>query len=203
MRLLFLTVFIAWAATNAFAQPLAEVSHYGDNIGTVAVDGTKGVINEGTSLRVVDVSNPSSPVFRGSVALGTVPSGVFVAGNYAYVAGYTGPFSVVDIADLDAPSISGVLDWEAWKNAAWVRRGGDFAYLGVCETVEVIDVRNKTAPSRVRSLGGMGACVESITGDGGYLYVVTDGQTTRVRIYSLANPASPVLLSTIPGNNVP
>lgn len=203
MRLLILTAPVLTMATIAFAQPLAEVGHYGENIGTVAVDGTKGAINEGTSLRVVDLSNPTSPAFRGSLALGTVPTGLFVAGNYAYVAGYTGPFSVVNIANMDAPSISGSIDWEAWKNAVWARRGGDYAYLGVCSTVEVIDVRSKNAPTRVGSLGQMESCVESITGDGGYLYVVTDGPTTRVRIYSLVNPANPVLLSSIPGNGVP
>lgn len=203
MRLLIWAAPIVMMATVAFAQPLAEVGNYGENIGTVAVDGTKGVINEGTSLRVVDLGNPMNPVFTGSVALGVVPEGLFVAGNYVYVAGHTGPFGVVNIASMDAPSISGSIDWEAWNYAVWVRRGGDFAYLGVCETVEVIDVRNKTVSTRVRSLGDMGACVESITGDGGYLYVVTDGPTTRVRIYSLVDPANPFLLAMMPGNNVP
>lgn len=203
MRQLLWSFLVLATSSLASAQPLAEVGHYGENIGVVAVDGAKGVLNEGTSLRVINTSNPKVPSFRGSVALGTVPTGVFVAGNYAYVAGNTGPFSIVNIADMDAPSISGSVDWEAWKGAVWVRRGGDYAYLGVCSTVEVIDVRNKTAPSRIRSLGQMESCVESITGDGGYLYVVTDGSTTRVRIYSLVNPANPALLSTIPGNNVP
>ncbi|MEQ8819590.1 MAG: hypothetical protein RLY93_05050 [Sumerlaeia bacterium] len=201
MRLALLAILIICATGLAFAQPLAEVGHYGENIGTIAIDGTNGVLNEGTSLRVVDVSNPTAPSFKGSAELGTVPTGMFVAENYAYVAGYTGPFSVVDISNINAPSISGSIDWEAWKNAVWVRRGGDYAYLGVCSTVEVIDVRNKTAPSRVRSLGAMESCVESITGDGGYLYVATDGPTTRVRIYSLVTPTNPVLLSTIPGNS--
>ncbi len=202
MRLL-LAAYFSLAAVLAVAQPLAEVGHYGENIGAVSVDGTKGVLNEGTSLRVMDLTAPTAPSFKGSVPLGSVPTGAFVAGSYAYVAGYTGPFSVVSIANSNAPSVAGSVDWEAWKNAVWVRRGGDYAYVGTCNTVEVVDVRTKSAPARVGSLGQMESCVESIAGDGGYLYVVTDGATTRVRIYSLAIPASPVLLGTIPGNSVP
>jgi len=183
------------------AQPLLEVGHYGENIGTVAVDGTKGVCNEGTRLRVFDMTTPTAPVFRGAVDVGTVPTSLFVVGDYAYVSGYTGPFSIVSITNMDAPTVAGVVDWGAWVTTAWVRRVADFAYVGVCSTVEVIDVRNKALPLRVRDLGDLGACIESITGDGGYLYVVSDGPTTRVRIYSLANPASPLLVGTAPGNS--
>lgn len=203
MQRLICTAVLFMIAATARTQPLIEVGHYGENIGAVAVDGAKGVLNEGTALRVMDLTVPMAPSFKGSVPLGSVPTGVFVAGNYAYVAGYTGPFSVISIANTNAPSVAGSVDWEAWKNAIWVRRGGDYAYVGTCNTVEVVDVRTKTAPARVGSLGQMESCVESITGDGGYLYVVTDGATTRVRIYSLASPASPVLLSTIPGSTVP
>ncbi|MDX2176330.1 MAG: hypothetical protein SF028_07645 [Candidatus Sumerlaeia bacterium] len=203
MRILLVVCSVVSITTTLSAQQLAEVGNYGENISTVAIDGAKGVLNEGTSLRVIDMTVPTAPSFKGSVSLGSVPTGVFVVGNYAYVAGYTGPFSVISIADSNAPTLAGSVDWEAWKNAVWVRRGGDYAYLGTCGTVEVVDVRTKTAPVRVGSLGQLESCVESITGDGGYLYVVTDGAATRVRIYSLASPASPLLLGTIPGNAVP
>lgn len=56
-------------------------------------------------------------------------------------------------------------------------------------------------PLRIGNLGPLGACVDAITGDGGYLYVATNGSDTRVRIYSLAEPSAPVLIGSEPGNS--
>jgi YVTN family beta-propeller protein len=45
--------------------------------------------NHGAStISVIDVSNPASPVVVGSVAVGTYPFGIYVAGRYAYTANY-------------------------------------------------------------------------------------------------------------------
>lgn len=193
-----LSVFVSPTSAQS---PLEEVGHYGENIGVVSVDGVWGVINEGTKIRVMDVSDPETIVFHGSVDIARVPTGIHLVNDRAYVAGYTGPFSVVNIANPDNPFIEGSLDWIDWKESVWVRRAADYAYVGVCGGILVIDVRDKSQPVGVSEIDGFASCKRSITGDGGYLYVVSDGPTRRLSIYSLVDPGNPVLIGSAIGDN--
>jgi hypothetical protein len=57
---------------------------------------------------VVDVSNPTAPVVVGSVAVGTGPYSVYVAGRYAYTANLNAAtISVVDVSNPTAPVVVG------------------------------------------------------------------------------------------------
>ena len=89
----------------SIAQVLNEIGHFGESIATVAVDGNRGVFNEGTRVRVMDITDPSSPVFHGAVDLGVVPTQLFLVGDTAYSASYTGGLHIIDIGNANAPTI--------------------------------------------------------------------------------------------------
>jgi len=63
------------------------------------------------SLTVVDISNPASPVIRGSVVSSSLLNGAYgvaVSGSYAYVAAYlSNALVVIDISNPASPVIRG------------------------------------------------------------------------------------------------
>ena len=60
MRLLLAAFFFASIAAPIYAQPLAEVGHYGENISTVAVDGTLASATADTSADLQLTISPLS-----------------------------------------------------------------------------------------------------------------------------------------------
>ena len=76
-------------------------------------DTATGITAYGTSdaLVVVDVSNPASPVIRGSVVSSSLldaPLSVAVSGSYAYVAArFSNSLVVVDLSNPASPAIRG------------------------------------------------------------------------------------------------
>ena len=79
----------------------------------VAVSGSYAYVTgeASDSLVVVDISNPASPVIRGSVVSSSLLDGVrgvAVSGSYAYVTGqYSDSLVVVDISNPATPVIRG------------------------------------------------------------------------------------------------
>jgi hypothetical protein len=96
------SVLMAGVIHSAAAQPLARVGHYGENIGAVAVSGTKGVFNEGTRIRVMDLTNPAQPSYRGSVNIGMVSTCLVMRGNTAYSGSAFGTVHIIDITNRTA-----------------------------------------------------------------------------------------------------
>jgi hypothetical protein len=79
-----------------------------------------------------------------------------------------------------------------------VRDQNDYAYVGTLtfNSIVVLDVRNKTNPSIVRTItANIDNAIWDITGDSGYLYAVSGSgyaPPSRLCIWSLANPSYPI-----------
>jgi hypothetical protein len=73
----------------------------------VVVDGARNV------LHVIDVTNPTTAVIAGTVAVPGQPTDVSLGNGYAYVAAYTGGMSVVDVRQPKTPVIVGGLPGSA------------------------------------------------------------------------------------------
>jgi len=72
-----------------------------DNLGIVsdvAVENDLAVVIGGSSLILIDISDPLSPMRLGSISVGNMRA-VAINGNYAYVAAYTSGFKVFDISN--------------------------------------------------------------------------------------------------------
>lgn len=73
------------------------------------------VANGADGLSIVDVSDPSAPVLRGSVDLEGIAKDLVVDGDRAYVALGGEGIAAVDVSDPDAPAL---LDWEETPGSA-------------------------------------------------------------------------------------
>src|SRR5688572_63798 len=82
---------------------------------------------DGSSLEVVDISNPASPAIIGSVETPGFGQDVAVAATHAYIAGGNSGLQVVDISNPASPAIVGSVDTPG--EAADVAVLGDHAYV--------------------------------------------------------------------------
>lgn len=79
-----------------------------DVVNDVYVDGVGGmayVACDKAGLHIVEITNPTTPVWRGSVDTQGRALGVFVWENYAYVADGEGGFVVVNVSSPQSPSV--------------------------------------------------------------------------------------------------
>ena len=114
-------------------------------------------------LRVIDISSPNSPREVGSVdTLAT--GGVFVQGNYAFVAGVAG-LQVIDVSGPTSPRGVGSVDT---PGDVFVR--GDQAFVADRpNSLRVIDVSNPVSPLVVGSVDTPGSMSVFVQGDHAYL----------------------------------
>jgi hypothetical protein len=109
----------------------------------------------GNELQVIDVTDRSVPVVRGSCRLdGLSDRAVHVSGHNAYVPFSCGGLQIIDVSDPDKPHSVGIFktsycEWD-------VRVVGNYAYLmDRGANLHVIDISDPTNPKEV---GGLGTC---------------------------------------------
>jgi len=112
-------------------------------IGAEAAGGIRDVI-------VVDVSNPTNPVQRGTVAVSGRPTDILIRGNLAFVAHGAG-LEVVDISNPDSPfiaggdaTVTGLQGLAIDTNVLYAGAGG--------RGLEVIDITTPTMPSSITTI---------------------------------------------------
>lgn len=124
----------------------------------VDVSGDIAVIAEqssGSSLRLVNVSNPSAPVEAGLVQISGEAKDVFVRDRLAYVAAYTGGIQIVDFTDPSAASVVGTL--QQGMTGGFVPRdvvvAGDFLFAAEQLFPNAVPVVHVGTPSQPRYRG--------------------------------------------------
>ncbi len=160
------------------------------SVAVAVVGGFAYVADYGPTLRVIDVSAPSTPVEVGSL---NTPSSadsfedVAAAGNYAYVADGADGLRVIDVSTPSAPVEVGLLNIPGGANAVAV--AGNYAYVAedYPGDLRVIDVSTPSAPVEVGLLNyhwGFDVVVE-----GNYAYVA---QFNRLAVIDVTDPSTPV-----------
>ncbi|MBI5229822.1 MAG: hypothetical protein HY981_00780 [Candidatus Magasanikbacteria bacterium] len=149
----------------------------------------------GGNLFIYDISNPSAPVLKGSLADGgastpnlSLPTSIFVSGNYAYItADSDNALEIVDISNPTTPihrgSITDGGGSAPYLNSTYsVFVSGKYAYVAsrTSDALEVIDVSNPSSPAHKGSLtnGTGGAKLKGARGvfvSGNFAYMVADG----------------------------
>jgi hypothetical protein len=165
------------------------------------------------ALEIVDVTNPASPVHKGSIvdatgtggALLNDPHSVYVSGNYAYVASYdSNALEIVDVTNPANPVHKGsIVDATGTGGALLngpqsVYVSGNYAYVASAnsDALEIVDVSNPANPVHKGSIvnGAGGALLhwpESVYVSGNYAYVASWG-SNALEIVDVTNPANPV-----------
>lgn len=147
------------------------------------------------ALRIVDVSDPDRPLLRGTLdaAVG-VPAALAVTNGMAYVPVVTtgrhkSELRIIDVHDPDRPTAihtSGILP------ALDIEVAGRLAYLAYSyfpgAGIEVLDVGNPTAPTRIAS-GGETREIVDIEVVGNRIYVAAEAEGLQILEVTFVNQA--------------
>jgi len=172
------------------------------NSGNAQVNSTHAYITDGSSLKIVDISNSSTPVLKGNVALGSSRF-VSVGTNYAYVGEYKSSDPYVDIIDISnktAPTVAAsipkttpfglITDMYIDNNTAYTTD----EYKGL----HIIDIANTAFQSQVLT----GSDAMSVTLLGGNMFILHQGTAAGIKKYDMSTALSPVLLTQLANPNV-
>jgi hypothetical protein len=145
------------------------------------------VANNGT-LRVIDVSSPTSLTPLGSLSgLGEL-YGLYVQGRYAYTASFGGTLSVVDVSNPSSLVLMSSLSGLGTLTSVYAQ--GLYAYVtNSTGTLRVIDVSNPSSLVSVGTLGSLGT-LTSIYVQGRYAYIVDQAGTGTLRVIDVSNPTT-------------
>ena len=168
-----------------------------------AVEGLVGIGSGGTPVHVSHISNGSAGAKLAN------PWGVYVSGNYAYVASYSSnALEIVDVSDPSNPVHAGCIsDGDGGAKLNGTRAvfvSGYYAYVpsALSKALEIVDVSDPTNPVHVTSIsdGDGGAKLSSPRGvviSGDYAYVTSGMFDDALNIVDVSDPTHPVLTANI------
>jgi hypothetical protein len=167
-----------------------------DIVQGIAVSGSTAYVADGASgLQIVDVTNPSSPQWTGSLDTPGTAQNVAVSGTYAYVADMDGGLRIVNVANPLAPAEVTALTASTLGGAVkGIAVAGATAYVGAgAGGLVIVDV---TAPANPVIRGRyQGPLATNVTVLGAAAYVV-DSAGLRVLALNVSNPSSPQLIDS-------
>jgi hypothetical protein len=158
--------------------------------------------DDGGSLRIVDISNPSSPGIVSELELDDDigACGVYVSGNTAYVTCRSesdSTFAIVDVSNPESPVLTGSIgSSEISGNVYEVVVLGDYAYLATSGIeLYVVDISTPSLPTVTTSYDLPDySDAESIDGFGST--IVLGRQNGDVYLFDVSTPSSPVVLGS-------
>ena len=128
-----------------------------ESIGNVAINGALAYVATGAILRIVDVSDPTTPTVLGTFGGFYAVGGIAIRGNHLFMAAQTDWLSpyylfILDVSDPAAPILlaqtSGCALSDSSLERLAVSADGNLAYMAgmSCSQVEIYDTTVKTNP---------------------------------------------------------
>jgi hypothetical protein len=158
----------------------------------LSVSGNYAYVTNGEAgqLQVYDISDPANLVLVGSSYMpdySGMARGVYVSGNYAYVAAYSAGLAVYDISDPTNPILLGSCDTPG--DAVRVFVSGNYAY--VADGYSGLQVFNISTPANPTLVGsfGMSGYANGVYVSGNYAYVTN--YFSGLQVINVSNPAHP------------
>ena len=144
-------------------------------------------------LKIIDVSDPSSPFLAGFYDTNGSSNGVYVLNNYAYVGDGSGGLKIIDVSDPTSPNQVG--EYVSSGNYSYyVYVEGDYAYIANGSIgLEIVDISDKTNPIFVGIFDTYKAKDVAISDN--YAYVADD--TDGFKIIDISDKTNPVLTSSL------
>jgi hypothetical protein len=154
----------------------------------------------GPGLYIINVANPASPTLLGSLVLNAAANGIYVSGNYAYVASTSNSqeLQIVNIANPAAPALVGSYNAQTSADATDVWVAGSYAYLTTVNSSQQelykINITNPAVPALSASVE-IGGDVNRIYISGGYAYLATALDSQELTVVNLV-PATPAVVGS-------
>jgi len=158
----------------------------------VYVVGRYAYIGDGTHLRVLDVSNPTTPVSVGLLGLpGPFVEGIHVSETLACVADGTAGLQLVDVTNPTSPTLLGSYDTPGYARDIFVSRGLAYVADGY-SGLQIVDVTNPSSPT-LRGFYNTPGYAADVFVANGMAYIA---DRSSLQIIDVANPSSPTFRSS-------
>ncbi len=180
----------------------------GNDVVVATISGTPyAFLGYATGLAIINISNPAAPVLAGTYTTSAAVNGVFVSGNYAYLATSitTAQLTVVNVTNPAAPTLADSLRIQDTNNVAATavyvtgttavvvkKQVGKALLFNTYGEINTVNVANPTNISLSDTLN-VGADCNNVWVNGSYAYVadsVNNQQLTIVNIASATNISS-------------
>lgn len=149
----------------------------------------------GTSLNIVDVTNPVTPSLVSTLSLAGYGEGLDISGDYVYVAVGGSGMEVINISDPANPSSVAVVAGAGSGYAEGINVSSPYAYLGNGANVSIFDINNPASPALLSSYENSGGdWIQDAMPISNYLYVCVWG--TGIDVLDLSNISSPSYVTT-------
>jgi hypothetical protein len=189
---------ISWASPTQVGSLNISGNTDGNDVYVDTATNRAYVVN-GATLSIINVSNPAAPTLLGTYNPNLQLNGVYVVGNYAYLASSsdTAELTVVNVTTPTAPTLAGSLNLGDTADATSVFVTGGYAYVGkVLSTTAninefyVINVATPTAPTLSGSMNLTGT-VNSVFVVGNYAYLATAVTTAELTVVDVTTKTTP------------
>jgi len=184
--------FVTWSGDCSGTNPYTQVTLNANRVCTASFDLISQpsyayvAASDAGGFRVINVSNPASPVDAGSYATPGFAEGVFVSGNYAYVADAYSAVHVMDVRDPTNPTRTGVSYPGGPPQGVFV--AGDYAYVASEGSgLRILSISDPANPILVGYYGGADDA-QGVFVVGNLAYVADQKGLT---IVDVGNPSDP------------
>jgi hypothetical protein len=188
---------------GSFLQTPAEPKEVGSlNFGfgfptSLSVSGNYAYIanTDSEDLKIIDVSDPTSPTLTSILDVGHDLGAVYVVGGYAYVGGGAF-FDIVDVSNPTSPFIISSLNTGGTADSIFV--SGRYVFIefeGGDVDLKAIDIADPADPRIVGSYR-LGVGLRSAYVLGSYVYIV-DSHSKDLKILDISDPYNPFLVGTL------
>ncbi|HLG18572.1 MAG TPA: hypothetical protein VI895_02005 [Bdellovibrionota bacterium] len=161
----------------------------------VYVVGSTAYVADGLSgLQIVDVTNPSNPVFIGSHDTPGWAYDVFVSGTVAYVADGSSGLQILDVSNSSSPSFLGNYAFNGEALRVFVSGTTAFVVGGNLGGLLMVDVSVPTQPALLGTYRPGASQIRTgfLVGTTAYL-----GNANVLEIVDVSNPANPLLIGSL------
>jgi hypothetical protein len=180
---------------------LELLNQVGGSVLGVAQSGNYAYVSVGTRLTVLDVQDPSNPLFVGeSEPLPGVAYHIEVTGSHVYAAA-AGDMLVLDVSNPANPTLVGTFNPQGIVSRFVI--SGSLAYVAERTSstggggLRIVDISNPVSPSQVGFLGPIGTATDvALWGNYAYLSGVFPN-VDRIKVVDVSNPAGPTEVNSL------
>ncbi len=149
----------------------------------------------GSTLNIIDVTNPMAPALVSTTALSGYGEGLGVSGDYAYIAVGSSGMQIIDITDPASPvDVVTLAGGSEGAYAEGINVVYPFAYLGNGGGTDIFDITDPLNASLTGTMANDG-WIQDAMPISNYLYACDWGN--GIDIIDISDPASPVYVSTL------
>lgn len=175
-----------------------------DDPNDIYVSGKYAYIADKNALKIIEISDPSEPIERGSCLLDEKINGIFVVGEHAFAAVGIDGLQIIDISDASSPTKKGnPINTPGYAEDVFV--AGNFAYIadgpGSIQIVDITDINNPVLKYALPSKSNETAIGVYVAGN--YIYVALDENTVQILYFGVDETpiVDPVLMGSVPLDN--